>query len=136
MTPRIRQTIYRLGTIASGVLGIALIWGGISQGTADHLNTVMAGLLALLSGGAPAVAARTVKEQSKEGVFDAVPPIEMATQAVQAIIEQKLSADADVQRMTEAVADAVTRATSNTPVGPVVAAAGDVVEQVIRAATR
>jgi hypothetical protein len=132
MTPRIRQTIYRLGTVASGVLGIALIWGGISQGTADHINTVMAGLIALLSGGAPAIAARTVKEQAKSGAFDSVPPAEQAITAIQATIEQAITAQADVQRVT----DAVTNALSNTPVGPVVSAAGSVVEQVIRASTR
>lgn len=132
MTPQIRRTIYQLGTVASSVLGIALIWGGISQGTADHINTVLAGLVALLSGGAPAVAAKTVKEQAKGGVFDAVPVAEQAITAIQATIEQAITAQADVQR----VAEAVTSAASGSPVGPVVAAAGDVVEQVIRAATR
>lgn len=132
MTPRIRQTIYRLGTVASGILGIALIWGGISQGTADHINTVMAGLIALLSGGAPAIAARTVKEQAKQGAFDSVPPAEQAITAIQATIEQAITAQADVQRVT----DAVTQALSSTPIGPVVSAAGDVVERVIRAAAR
>jgi len=114
------------------VLGIALIWGGISQGTADHINTVLAGLVALLSGGAPAVAARTVKEQAKGGVFDQVPPADAAITAIQATIEQAITAQADVQR----VAEAVTSAVSASPVGPVVAAAGGVVEQVIRAAVR
>lgn len=132
MTPQIRRTIYQLGTVASSVLGIALIWGGISQGTADHINTVLAGLVALLSGGAPAVAARTVKEQAKGGVFDSVPVAEQAITAIQATIEQAITAQADVQRVT----DAVTQALSNTPVGPVVSAAGDVVERVIRASTR
>jgi len=133
MTPQIRRTIYQLGTVASSVLGIALIWGGISQGTADHINTVLAGLVALLSGGAPAVAAKTVKEQAKGGVFDAVPaPADAAITAINATIEQAITAQADVQR----VAEAVTSAVSGTPVGPVVAAAGDVVEQVIRAAAR
>lgn len=132
MTPRVRQTIYRLGTVASGVLGIALIWGGISQGTADHINTVLAGLVALLSGGAPAVAARTVKEQAKSGAFDSVPVAEQAITAIQATIEQAITAQADVQRVAEAVSSAV----AGSPVGPVVAAAGGVVEQVIRAAVR
>ncbi len=132
MTPQIRRTIYQLGTVASSVLGIALIWGGISQGTADHINTVLAGLVALLSGGAPAVAARTVKEQAKGGVFDSVPVAEQAITAIQATIEQAITAQADVQRVT----DAVTQALSSTPIGPVVSAAGSVVEQVIRASTR
>lgn len=132
MTPRIRQTIYRLGTIASGVLGIALIWGGISQGTADHINTVLAGLVALLSGGAPAVAARTVTAQTKGGVFDNVPPADAAITAIQATIEQAITAQADVQRVTEAV----TNALSTTPVGPVVESVGGLVEQVIRASAR
>lgn len=132
MTPQIRRTIYQLGTVASSVLGIALIWGGISQGTADHINTVLAGLVALLSGGAPAVAAKTVKEQAKGGVFDAVPVAEQAITAIQATIEQAITAQADVQRVTEAV----TQAVAQSPVGPVVAAAGDVVAQVIQAAAR
>lgn len=132
MTPKIRRSIYQLGVLASSLLGLALIWGGISQGTADHINTVMAGLIALLSGGAPAIAARTVKEQAKSGAFDSVPPAEQAITAIQATIEQAITAQADVQRVT----DAVTQALQSTPIGPVVSAAGDVVEQVIRASTR
>lgn len=132
MTPKVRQSIYRLGTAVSAILGLALIWGGISQGTADHVNTVIAGLVALLGGIPPAIAGKTVKEQAKQGAFDSVPPAEQAITAIQATIEQAITAQADVQRVT----DAVTTALSNTPVGPVVSAAGDVVERVIRAATR
>lgn len=132
MTPKVRQSIYRLGTAVSALLGLALIWGGISQGTADHINTVLAGLVALLGGIPPAIAGKTVKEQTKSGAFDSVPPAEQAITAIQATIEQAITAQADVQRVT----DAVTQALSSTPIGPVVAAAGSVVEQVIRASTR
>ena len=132
MTPKVRQSIYRLGTAVSALLGLALIWGGISQGTADHINTVLAGLVALLGGIPPAIAGKTVKEQAKQGAFDSVPPAEQAITAIQATIEQAITAQADVQRVT----DAVTNALQSTPIGPVVSAAGSVVEQVIRASTR
>jgi hypothetical protein len=132
MTPKVRQSIYRLGTAVSALLGLALIWGGISQGTADHINTVLAGLVALLGGIPPAIAGKTVKEQTKSGAFDSVPPAEQAITAIQATIEQAITAQADVQRVT----DAVTQALQSTPIGPVVSAAEDVVERVIRASTR
>jgi hypothetical protein len=110
-----------------------LIWGGISQGTADHINTVLAGLIALLAGDRHRPSpGSTVKEQTKSGAFDSVPPAEQAITAIQATIEQAITAQADVQRVT----DAVTQALQSTPIGPVVSAAEDVVERVIRASTR
>lgn len=89
-------------------------------------------MIALLSGGAPAVAARTVNEQAKTGVFDSVPPADAAITAINATIEQAITAQAAVQRVTEAV----TNALSTTPVGPVVERVGGLVEQVIRASAR
>lgn len=133
MTPKIRQTVYRLGVIVSSVLGIALIWGGVSQGMADHLNTVMAGLLALLGGGGPAaVAARTVGRQAKDGTFDTLPVAEQAITAIQATIQQATAAQADVTRVTQAVTDALQ---SVPVVGPAASqAAGSLIDQVMQAA--
>ena len=131
MTPKIRQTIYALGTLISAVLGIGLIWGGVTAGTADHVNTVIAGLLALIGGGAPAVAARTVAKQNKQGAFDNVPIAEQAITAIQRTIEQATSAQADVQRVTQAVTDALTGTITNVVTGTLGPVAGSLARQVI-----
>lgn len=131
MTPQIRRTIYQLGTLVSSVLGLALIWGGISQGTADHINTVLAGLIALISGGAPAVAARTVKEQTKQGAFDAVPNAEAAIKYVQAAFDDRERTAADAQRIVDVVANALPTAVSTAA-----QQVGGLVDQAIAAARK
>lgn len=74
MNAKLRQTLYFGGSIVTGILGIALIWGGIDAGAADNLNSIFSGLVTLLGGTAPtAVAGAKVKEQRKDGTLSGVP---------------------------------------------------------------
>jgi hypothetical protein len=136
MSPKIRQTIYAFGTLISAVLGIALIWGGVNTGTADNANQIIAGLLALLGGGAPAVAASTVAKQTKAGAFDNVPVAEQAISAIQKTIEKANTAQNDVQRVTQAITDALT-GTIGTVVGATLGpVAGSLARQVMDSVKR
>ncbi len=115
MTPKVRQSIYQLGTVVSAVLGLLLIWGGVSAGTADHVNTIVAGLVALLGSAAPATAAREVGKQRKDGVFDPAAPAEMAIAGVEAVAAAQRAAQAEVER----VRDVFSTVISDVPVlGP------------------
>jgi len=136
MTPKIRQTIYALGTVISAVLGIALIWGGVNPGTADNANQIIAGLLALLGGGAPAVAARTVAKQTQAGAFDNVPVAEQAISAIQKTIEKANDAQSDVQRVTQAISDALTGTIGNVVTSTLGPAAGSLARQVMDSVKR
>lgn len=107
MSPKIRQTIYYLGTIVPAVLGIALIWGGIDQGAADNLGNIIAGTLALLGAGPPAVAASKVKEQRKDGTFDAQSPADLVVAALPAVVQAAQHAQSELDRVRGAAIDII-----------------------------
>lgn len=74
MNPKLRQSLYFGGSIVTGILGIALIWGGIDAGAADNINSIVSGLVSLLGGTAPtAVAGAKVNQQRKDGTLAGVP---------------------------------------------------------------
>ncbi|QTF81434.1 holin [Mycobacterium phage TarsusIV] len=102
MSPKVRQTIYYLGTLVPGVLGIALIWGGIDAGAADNLGDIIAGVLNLIGAGAPATAAVKVNSQRKDGTLSAS-PVEQATKAVEQVLAARDAAQAQVDQVTQAV---------------------------------
>lgn len=106
MSPRIRQTVYYAGTVASGILGIALLFNGVSADAAGSINSMIAGLVALLGGSAPAaVAAHTVAKQRANGAFDTQTPVDQAIAGIQATVAQAQNAAADVDRIKQAASD-------------------------------
>jgi hypothetical protein len=107
MSPKFRQTIYYIGTLISGVIGIALLWGGISSGSADSIQQIVAGVVSLLGAGAPAIAAKKVDTQRKDGTFDPVPPADQVINGVNAVIAARDAAQAEADRVKDAVADVV-----------------------------
>ncbi|ASZ75176.1 holin [Mycobacterium phage MissWhite] len=114
MSPKVRQTIYLLGTAAPALLGIALIWTGLDAESAADIGDIIAGVVAILGSGAPAIAAGTVASQRKDGTL-ATSPVEQVTKAIEQVIANKQNAEAQVA----AVQDAVSRAANPTPVlGP------------------
>lgn len=107
MSPKVRESLYYLGTIITGVLGVALVWGGIDAGAADNIGDILAGFLALIGASAPAVAAKKVNEQRKDGTLEAVSPADAVVNGVQAVIEQTVNANAELERVKQAVTGAV-----------------------------
>ncbi|AZS08214.1 holin [Mycobacterium phage IronMan] len=102
MSPKVRQTIYYLGTIVPGVLGIALVWGGIDAGAANSIGDIIAGALALIGASAPATAAVQVGKQRKDGTL-ATSAVEQVTKGVEQVIAARDAAQAEVERVTQAV---------------------------------
>lgn len=107
MTPRIRQAIYYFGTIATSGVGLALLFNGINAGAADHATQIISALVALLGAGAPALAGKTLNDQRKEGVLDAVSPADQVISGVQAVREAAVEAQAQIDRVRAAVSDVV-----------------------------
>ena len=85
MTPRIRQTLYQLGLIATSGVTIAAIWHGIDGGTAT--------------------AGAAVAKQRKDGTLDHLSPVEQAINGIQATVDQVNAASADLDRVKTAVSD-------------------------------
>ncbi|QGZ16814.1 holin [Mycobacterium phage Phaded] len=102
MSPKIRETLYYVGAIVPALLGIALIWGGIDAGAADSIGNIIAGALNLIGATAPAVAAKKVNEQRKDGTL-ATSAVEQVTKGVEQVIAARDAAQAEVEKVTQAV---------------------------------
>lgn len=107
MSPRIRQSVYYLGTVVSGILGIALLFHGVSADAAGNINSMVAGLVALLGGSAPAaIAAHNVSKQRKEGTLDfSGSPEQQAVDAINAVSAQAQAATAALDKVKAAASD-------------------------------
>lgn len=104
MTTKLRQTLYLVGTIGSGIVGVALLWGGISADTAASLTQVITGLGALLGAGAAGTAGVTVTRQARDGVLDSN-PLDQVLGGLAAITSARDQAAADFDAIAAAVGD-------------------------------
>ncbi|QGJ87739.1 holin [Mycobacterium phage BiancaTri92] len=103
MTPKVRQSIYHLGTLVPGLVGLAMIWFGLSTDDADSIIQVIAGALALIGAGAPAVAAKQVKEQRKDGTLGSTNPVDAVAKGVEQVLANAQAAQADVARVNSVI---------------------------------
>lgn len=118
MSAKMRQSFYYLSTIVTSIVGLALIYGGISSGLAEHVTTVLAGVGGLLGATGPALAGRKVGEQLKDGAFDSSDPVTQVANGVKAVQDQLASARAQA----EAVKSVVSNVIDDIPVlGPLAA---------------
>ena len=104
MTPKIRQTLYAVGTVATAILGVLSLWRVIDPATANHASAAVAALLSLLGVGAAGTAAVVTNKQRAEGMFDQQATADLVVGAVQAVIEAKQHAEEEANRVAEAVA--------------------------------
>lgn len=70
LPPKIAQTIYQVGLIASSAVAIAGLWNAIDGNTANALGNGITGLLGMLGVGATATANVRVRAQRKDGTLD------------------------------------------------------------------
>ena len=107
MSARIRQSVYYLGTVVSGILGIALLFHGVSADAAGNINSMVAGLVALLGGSAPsALAAHNVAKQRADGTLDFTgTPAEQAIAAIHATASSAAAATNNLDKVKSAVSD-------------------------------
>ena len=131
MNPKIAQTVYAIGTIIPAILSIGLIWGGLDQGVADGVNQLTAGVVALLCGVAPATATVRVAKQRKDGTFDVLAPVDQVVTGVQAVLNAQTQAISDVEKVKQAISDAVSIAPAAIATIP---ALGPLAQQVINMA--
>ncbi|ALF00877.1 holin [Mycobacterium phage Serenity] len=109
MSPKIRQTIYLLGTAAPALLGIALIWGGLDAESAADIGDIIAGVVSILVSGAPAVAAGTVRSQRKDGTLS-TSPVDQVTKGVEQVLAARQNAEDEVAKVKQALETAVSGA--------------------------
>lgn len=93
---KFRAALYYLGTLVTGVLGIALVFGAITSKDADSVTQAVTGLLALLGGTAPtALAAIKTTQQISNGT--------LAPSAVQTTVQGLQQVNAEFGNLTSAV---------------------------------
>jgi Mycobacterial 2 TMS Phage Holin (M2 Hol) Family len=92
MSPKIRQTIYQLGTVVTGLLGIYLIWSGADASSGANVQGILEGILALFGSGATALAANVTGKQRIEGVLDP-DPLKQILNGIQGVTEAKNEAE-------------------------------------------
>ena len=118
ITPRIRQTLYAVGTIATSVLTLLSLWSIVSPDAASSISSALAALLSLAGAGAAGTAAVITGKQRHDGTFDKADPVGQVTQGVQAVQDQLAQAKAQA----EAVKAAVSNVVDDVPVlGPIAA---------------
>lgn len=103
--PKVAQTIYQVGLIASSAVTVAAIWHGIDGGTVTSLNNAITALLGLLGVGATATANVRVGAQRKDGTLDfSGSAAQQAVDALAAVDAQAAASAADLDRVRAAAA--------------------------------
>lgn len=106
MTPKIRQTLYLLGTVATSVVTLLAVWRGIDSHTATALGNTITAVLGLLGVSATGVAGAVVAKQRSDGTLDfSGSPAEQAIAAIEAVNAQADTALTDRDRVQAAVTD-------------------------------
>lgn len=100
MTPKLRQTAYGLGTIATTVVTLLALWHGIDGTTASALGNAITAILGLLGIGATATAGVAVSRQRSDGTLDFTgTAAEQAVAAIDAVSTQAATAATDLDRV-------------------------------------
>lgn len=107
MSAKLRQSFYYLSTIITSLVGIGLLYGGLSAGLADHVTEVLAGIGGLLGATGPALAGMKVKEQRKDGTFESLDPVSQVAAGMKAVNDQIASARAQAEAVKVVVSNAV-----------------------------
>lgn len=111
--PKTRQTIYLLGSLVTGLLSLAVLWGAIDQGVANHLGELIVGFLGLAGASTPALAASKTSEQRRDGTFDqTADPAMGLIESLQKVGEEaRIQADSAKSRAASGLGDLINMTT-------------------------
>jgi hypothetical protein len=116
LPPRVAQTIYNVGLLATSLLTIASIWNWVSGDTSSAVAGAITSLLSLLGVGATTTGSVRVANQRKDGTLDfSGPAAQQAVDAINAVTAQAQAAASDLDAVKAA---AGTLAASIPVVGP------------------
>lgn len=116
MTPKVRQILYALGLVLFAILTVLSALRIIDETTAASVSAALTAVLGLFGVTVSGVAGWAVTKQQKDGAFEQHSPADQVVSAINEVLTQAQQAQAEVDRVKEAVGNAV----SQTPViGPV-----------------
>lgn len=115
MTPKVRQVLYLVGVIIFAVLALLSAFRVIDENVAANVSAAVTAFLGLFGVTVSGTAAWAVTKQQRNGAFEHVAPADQVINGIDAVIAQAQHAQAEMDR----VKDAVTTAVNDVPVlGP------------------
>lgn len=110
MTPKVRQILYALGLVLFAILTVLSALRIIDETTAASVSAALTAVLGLFGVTVSGVAGWAVTKQQQSGAFDQRSPADQVVSALDAVLTQAQQAQADVDRVREAVGSAVSQA--------------------------
>ena len=107
MTPKIRQMLYAAGIVAFALLTLLSTLRVIDQDTAASISAALTAVLGLFGVTVSGTAAWAVTKQQHNGAFNPQSPADQVVTGINRVIEQAANAQAEVERVKEAVSTAV-----------------------------
>jgi len=107
MNPRRRQILYSLGVLAFGLLALLSTLRIIDENTAASISAAVTAFLGLFGVTVSGTAAWAVSKQQHDGTFEPTSPADQVVNGLNGVIEQATKAQAEVDRVKEAVSTAV-----------------------------
>lgn len=116
MTPKVRQILYAVGLVLFAILTVLSTFKVIDETAAASISAALTAVLGLFGVTVSGVAGWAVTKQQKNGAFEQHSPADQVVTAINQVLEQAQTAQAEVERVKEAV----TAAVNDVPVlGPV-----------------
>ncbi len=107
MTPRFRQVLYALGLVIFAVLTLLSTLRIIDDAVAASVSAAVTAILGLFGVTVSGTAAWAVTKQQKSGAFTEHSPADQVVSGINAVIAQAQHAQAEVDRVKDAVSTAV-----------------------------
>lgn len=110
MTPKVRQYLYVFGVVVFAVLTVASTFKVIDPSVAASVSAAVTAVLGLFGVTVAGTAAYNTNKQRHDGTFDSVNPVDpadMVVNGIEAVLKAQREAEANVDRVKEAVTTAV-----------------------------
>jgi glucan phosphoethanolaminetransferase (alkaline phosphatase superfamily) len=107
MTPKVRQILYVCGVVAFALLTVLSATRVIDGETAASVSAALTAVLGLFGVTVSGVAYGAVTKQQHNGTFDSKSPADQVVNGINQVIAQAEQAQAEVERVKDAVSNAV-----------------------------
>lgn len=110
MTPKVRQYLYVFGVVVFAALTVASTFKVIDPNVAASVSAAVTAVLGLFGVTVAGTAAYNTNKQRNDGTFDRVgpqDPADMVVNGIEAVLQAQREAEANVDRVKEAVTTAV-----------------------------
>lgn len=107
MTPKVRQILYAVGLVLFALLTVLSTFKVIDETTAASVSAALTAVLGLFGVTVSGVAGWAVTKQQKSGAFEEHSPADQVVAAINQVLTQAETAQAEVDRVKDAVSQAV-----------------------------